>query len=68
MDNKDKQDFRDRNRINTQEDYEVRYAAEKLGVSRQELLSAIEVVGNKREDVERYLKGENNNSNNKGPQ
>ena len=67
MDNREKRDFRDRDRINTNEDYEVRYAAEKLGVSRQELLAAIQVVGNMRADVERYLKGDDNNDNSNSP-
>lgn len=49
----------DRSRIAGGEDYEVRYMAEKLGVSEQEVKRAIEKVGNSREKVEEYLKGKN---------
>jgi hypothetical protein len=57
MDNKDQRGGRDRDRVAGNEDYEVRYVAEKLGVSQEQVKEAIEKVGNKREDVEQYLKG-----------
>ena len=60
MDNKDQKDGRDRDRIAGNEEYEVRYAAEQMGVSEDEVREAIEKVGNMREDVENYLKGRDN--------
>ena len=59
-DNKNKQDGRDRDQVAGGQDYEVNYLVDKLGVSRQEVLDAIDAVGNKREDVENYLKGKSN--------
>ena len=46
----------DRDRINTSEDYEVRYWARELGVSEEELRAAVEAVGNGADDVRRPLK------------
>ncbi|HET6397800.1 MAG TPA: DUF3606 domain-containing protein [Pseudoxanthomonas sp.] len=46
----------DRDRINTSEDYEVRYWARELGVSEEELRAAVEAVGNGADDVRRHLK------------
>ena len=45
----------DRSRINTSEDYEVRYWTEKFNVSRRELEKAVEKVGPMAEDVQREL-------------
>ena len=49
----------DRDRISTTEDYEVRYWSDKFGVSKQELIDAVEASGSNSPDkVEAYLKGE----------
>lgn len=49
----------DRDRINTSEDYEVRYWSEKFGVSREELLDAVKSSGSNSADaIEAYLKGQ----------
>jgi hypothetical protein len=47
---------RDRSRINTSEDYEVRYWSRKFGVSPEQLKAAIRKVGNSAKAVERLLK------------
>jgi hypothetical protein len=46
----------DRSRINTSEDYEMRYWSEKFGVSKDELLEAIHKSGsNSVVTIEEYL-------------
>ncbi|WP_081721058.1 DUF3606 domain-containing protein [Pseudoxanthomonas suwonensis] len=45
----------DRDRINLNEDYEVRYWTEALGVSEQELRDAVQAVGSTAEAVRRHL-------------
>jgi hypothetical protein len=55
-DNKDSRDKRDRNRVAGDENYELSYLQEKLGVSRERIMEAIEAVGNNREKIEEYLK------------
>ena len=55
-DNKDLTGKQDRDRINTSENYELRYLEEKMGVSREQLLQAIHEVGNNRDKVEEYLR------------
>lgn len=55
-DNKNMQDGRDRSRVSASEDYELSYLEEKLNVSRERVLEAIEAVGNDREKVEQYLR------------
>ena len=57
-DNTDLRGQQDRERINTSENYELRYMEEKLGVSREQLLQAIHEVGNSREKVEEYLRNQ----------
>jgi len=47
----------DRSRINTSEDYEVRYWSQKFGVSADELKAAVKKVGNSVAAVERELAG-----------
>jgi hypothetical protein len=47
----------DRSRINTNEDYEVRYWSDKFGVSAEQLKAAVKKVGNSAEAVEREFKG-----------
>lgn len=58
-DNKNYTGSPDRERINTSEDYEVRYWSEKFGVSSQELIDAVKNSGsNSPEKVEEYLKNQ----------
>jgi uncharacterized protein DUF3606 len=45
----------DRDRINMEEDYEVRYWAEKFGVSGEELRKAVQAAGPMMKDVQRHL-------------
>jgi len=55
-DNKNVKDGRDRSKIDSNEDYELSYLQEKLGVSMEQVRDAIEAVGNNRDKVEEYLK------------
>jgi len=55
-DDKNKKDGRDRSRVAGNEDYELSYLEEKLGVLRKQVKEAIAAVGNDREKVEAYLK------------
>jgi len=58
-DNKDFTGSPDRDRINTSEDYEVRYWSEKFGVSREELIEAVKASGSNSADaIEAHLKGQ----------
>lgn len=59
-DDKNLRDGRDRNRVSGSEDYELQHLAETLNVSTEEVKRAIEKVGNSREKVEEYLKGNRN--------
>lgn len=54
-DDKSKKDNRDRSRVAGNENYELAYLQEKLGVSREQIEEAIKAVGNNREQVEAYL-------------
>jgi len=54
-DDKTKRDYRDRDRINRHEAYEVEYWTRALGVTRQQLLDAIDRVGVMVKDVRRHL-------------
>ncbi len=54
-DNKDLRHGRDRSRVSGSEDYEVRYLAEKMGVSEEDVKNAIKKVGNDRTKLEQYL-------------
>ena len=47
--------MQDRTRINTNEDYEVRYWSEKFGVSQDRLKAAVQKVGNSVSAVEKEL-------------
>jgi hypothetical protein len=60
-DDKNMQDGRDRSRVSGSEEYELQYLAEKLNVSTEEVRKAIEQVGNSREKVEEFLKGNQGN-------
>lgn len=55
-DDKSKTSKPDRHRISTSEDYEVRDAAERYGVTKQHIIDAVKAVGPMRSDIERYLK------------
>lgn len=55
-DNKSNIGSPDRDRINLTEDYEVRYWANKFGVSREELKKVVRQVGDNPQAVEDYLK------------
>jgi len=48
---------RDSSRINMNEDYEVRYWSEKLGITKQELSEAVRRAGSMAKDVEAHLGG-----------
>jgi hypothetical protein len=52
-----KKGSQDRSRINTHEDYELRYWATKFGVSEDQLKDAVKKVGNSAEAVEKELRG-----------
>jgi hypothetical protein len=54
-DDKNKQDARDRNQVAGNEDYEIQYIADKLGVSAEQVREAIKAVGNDRQKIEEYL-------------
>ena len=55
-DNKRKTGPQDSSRINTSEDYEVRYWTEKFGVSAEKLKEAVKNVGVSAKAVEDHLK------------
>ena len=55
-DNKDLRNSQDRNRVAGEENYELSYIQEKMGVSREEVERAIEAVGNNREKIEEFIK------------
>ena len=54
-DNKNIQDGRDRSKVDGNEDYELSYLQEKLGVSREQVREAIKAVGNSRDKLEEYF-------------
>jgi hypothetical protein len=56
-DNLQKAGQQDRSRINVNEEWEVRYWTEALGVSRQELERAVAAVGVSADAVRAHLKG-----------
>ncbi len=56
VDDRTKPGDSDDERININNDYEVRDWSKKLGVTHQELLEAVQAVGDRLEDVERHLK------------
>jgi hypothetical protein len=55
-DDKTKAGGQDRNRINLNQDYEVRDWAKSLGVTEDELRKAVAAVGNQADKVREYLK------------
>jgi hypothetical protein len=54
-DDKSKAGKADRDRINVDEDYELRDWSKRLGVTPEQLTAAVAVVGPMAEDVRRYL-------------
>jgi hypothetical protein len=50
-----KRDYRDRDRINVQEDYELRYWTKELGVTPEKLKQTVEKVGKMVIDVRQAL-------------
>lgn len=54
-DDKTRSGGQDRQRINVHEDYELRDWARKFGVSPEELKAAVDRVGDRADEVERYL-------------
>ncbi|MER8628531.1 DUF3606 domain-containing protein [Mesorhizobium opportunistum] len=52
-DDKSKRDFRDRDRVSADEDYEVEYFAETAGITTQQVRELIAKHGNRRETLER---------------
>ena len=57
-DNKTKRGGPDRSKINMSEDYEVKYWAKELGVTREELQKVVDKVGNSAAAVRKELGGE----------
>jgi hypothetical protein len=55
-DDLDKRGQMDRIRINVNEEHEVRYWTEELGVTREELEQAVKTVGVMVEDVRKHLR------------
>ena len=45
----------DRSRINLNEDYEVSYWSERFGITKEQLMKAVEKVGNSSEDIARLV-------------
>jgi hypothetical protein len=56
-DNPDIRGDGDRQRINVDQDYELRYWSDRLGVSADELRQAVRDVGPMADAVERHLRG-----------
>lgn len=52
-DDKSKRDFRDRDRVSADEDYEIEYFAQKVGITPQQVRDLIARHGNSRETLER---------------
>lgn len=56
-DNTDVRSGQDRSQVAGGQEHEVRYLAEKMGVSEEQVKNAIKEVGNDRTKVEEYLSG-----------
>lgn len=56
-DDTEKTNYHDSGRVSGGEDYELYYLEKKLGVSHEEIQSAVREMGNDRDKVEAYLKG-----------
>lgn len=57
-DDKTKTGGQDRQRINVNEDYELRDWAKKFDVTPQRLKEAVQAVGTSADDVEKHLRGQ----------
>lgn len=55
-DDKNQSGGQDRQRINLGEDYEVRHWSTRFGVTPEQLRNAVARVGDRADEVERYLK------------
>lgn len=55
-DDKSKRDFRDRDRVSADEEYEVEYFANKVGIRAEQVKELIARHGNERETLEREAK------------
>ncbi|RUW80450.1 MAG: DUF3606 domain-containing protein [Mesorhizobium sp.] len=55
-DDKSKRDFRDRDRVSANDDYEVEYFVQKVGLTSQQVRELIRKHGNARETLERVAK------------
>ena len=55
-DDKTQKGGQDRTRINTNEDYELRYWSEKFNVSEEDLKEAVDEAGTYVEDVQEYFR------------
>lgn len=55
-DDKSKRDFRDRDRVSADEDYEVEYFAQKVGITPPQVRELIAKHGNNRATLEREAK------------
>lgn len=54
-DDKNKRDFRDRDRINVNEPYELQYWSEKFGISKEKLRQIVEKTGPMVQDVKKQI-------------
>lgn len=57
-DNKQQSGGQDRERINVNQDYELRDWSKSLGVTPERLKEAVQAVGDRAEKVREYLRGE----------
>ena len=60
-DNKDIRDGRDRSQVDGQDPNELRYIADKYGVSIDDIKAIIARAGNNRKDIEKVLENGRNN-------
>lgn len=58
MDDKKKTGSPDRDRINVNEDYELKSWSKKFGITAEQLKQAVKKAGTSAQAVEKYLKGE----------
>ncbi len=56
LDNPDKPGPPDFRRVNIHEEHELNYWTKELGVSKEELIKAVDAVGTSAEEVKKYLK------------
>jgi len=56
-DNLEQRGGRDRERINVNQDHELRDWSKKFGVTKEQLKEAVQAVGNESDKVEQFLKG-----------